>query len=455
MTFTKPESRDEPQELTYRFKDQNWRTFTLTVRARYLEEAGESGTQRLGLPQPFGTSAGKPPSVTVSVPENEELTVADRGNAAFILGDRTPREQVWRPDPAADRADALTVAWQPYRPEVRAVSVVHVFLKPNRVEVLQELRLTMPQAAPEPVGVKLTFARPPGMSEATLRSLLEGGNLSVRRGGTLTSVEAGAVLVTPNRVNPGEDQRLVLEYSLPLPPAGPGGERAPILVPLAAPETATSTETRVRIWPEPGALPRADGDDWSELPVEEVASRVPGETATTDRDRLNRLPVLVLRSTRRTPMLSLRFGESAPPPGVTVLADRALVRVTVREDGSQQYRVGVHLLAVFGRTLDVELPGRVSFGLDLKVQLDGYDVDVEPVDEEGRHSDSGRFARLRLPAQLPEDGSILEISYQLKSSGGGRFQTGLQPPVLRGAGQVPTRWWITLPAQWVPLGPAA
>ena len=50
---------------------------------------------------------------------------------------------------------------------------------------------------------------------------------------------------------------------------------------------ATGGETKVRIWCDAGPLPLAPGGAWLDQNIEEVAG-------------VNRLPVLVLKATRRT-----------------------------------------------------------------------------------------------------------------------------------------------------------
>jgi hypothetical protein len=427
-----PAASDQEQRLTYAFLPGagDWKPFTISFRARYTHEAEEDVTQTLGLPLPRGTAPppderhDAPPPITVSVPDDLELTVPDHGNAAFVPVRRAPQEQAWRPDPAADRADALTVSWRRYQPEVRVSSVANVFLTPGKAHVVQELRLNLPRAAAESNGVKLTFGAA-GRAAAV--------NLSVREGSPVGPAPGG--VVRPVRSDHPDEWRLALEYDVPLTEGGGA-------VPLAVPEGVTSAETRVRVWAETGTPPQAEGDDWAETPVEEVR----GEP---------RLPVLVLRSTRRQPALALRLAAAAAPPGVSVLADRALVRVTVHDNGTQQYRVGVRLLQVFGPYLDVELPDAV-LRLGPEFRLDGVQVDAEAVDEKsGRGSPTGRVARLRLPPSPVREGAVLEIAYQLRPDGD-RFRTGLHPPALRGeAAPVPTRWRVTLPSGWVALGPEA
>jgi hypothetical protein len=441
-------SSEDEERLTYAFlQNESWTTFTLTIRARSGSDLlGESGTRVFQLPLPSDTTIERQP-ITVKVPDDLELTVPEDSNPAFRLVKRSPHEQVWQPE-TADRPYRLTISWRKYQPEVHADSVYHVFLAGDRARVIQELKL---HGISEGKAVKLTFA---GLDrKADLRSILA-DNPIVRKGGDLISVDAGGVVVTPKRSTGTEECRLVLEYFVRLPPEAATGERTSFPIPLLTPEGATRTETRIRVWAEAGALPQLDGGEWFPLPVEEVTGEVPGDPSPLEAERLTRLPILVLRSTSPRPTLVLRCAEK-PKEAVRVLADRALVRVTVKSNGEQQYRVGIRLLQTFGRPLDVKLPAPVAL-VNLKVTLNGLGIDFEAMDEKGQRAGEGSVARLRLPAKPLPPGSILEISYQLDPGRAvnGRYQTVLQPPQLGAeAGRIPTRWRITLPGSQVVLGP--
>src|SRR5207244_2397631 len=94
--------------------------------------------------------------------------------------------------------------------------------------------------------------------------------------------------------------------------------------------------------------------------------------------------------------------------------------------------------------------------LNPRVRLDGKDVSLEIVDENGRRADGGRVGRLRLGPDLLRRPAVLEIEYHLAAgrANSGPMQTTLLPPLLRGdAGQVQTRWLIALPSNLVVLGP--
>jgi hypothetical protein len=442
--------------LTFAFQRRDWNTFTLTLKARYTGAVNEA-RQEFRLPRPRDPAAETAPytvelqTITVVVPPDLELTIPEGGNAALRLTNRKPHEQVWQPEAAAHRPDAVLLAWQRYQPELHAASVFHVTLTPNRARVVQELKLPLPRGATEGSPLKLAFLLPAGVAPEFRSALTE--SLIVRRGGKL-KVDAGGIVVVPERNGSADECRLILEYAVPL----PADTAAGFPVPLLLPEAATTAETRVRVWADAGAQPQLNGSDWFSLPIEEAASEVPGDTPP-EAERLKRLPVLVLRSTAKRPLLSLRLAEAAPKEGASLLADRALVRVTIHNNGSQQYRVSIRLLQTFDRPVDVKLPAPVALLPELKITLNGVRIDPKPVDEKtGQPAGEGSVARLRLPSEIMQPGAILEISYRLDPGRTltSRFQTVLQPPLLAGdAGHIPTRWRITLAGGQVALGPEA
>jgi hypothetical protein len=138
-----------------------------------------------------------------------------------------------------------------------------------------------------------------------------------------------------------------------------------------------------------------------------------------------------------------------------LLARRVLVQAEVGEEGGQSYRARFLLGQLAGRRLDVELPIPAA-AAGLQVLLNGKRVAWSAVDETGQASEGGRAARLLLNPNLVRESSILEVRYHLLPGRGGTglLQTPLQPPVLRGdPGRVPTRWEVTVPANWVTVSP--
>ncbi len=215
----------------------------------------------------------------------------------------------------------------------------------------------------------------------------------------------------------GKEAVLVLEYSFLLPPEKANMEST-FAVPLAVPEQVTRGVTHVRVWSDPGTLPEPAKLDTLPLfgastvgligslggqglilgAAALIPERSPADSGWTRlniekvRTKDKSLPVLVLQAQRVDLPLTLRLAE-VKGERVTVLADRALIRVEVTEGQGHRYRASFFLTQLLTRQLDVELPAPVP-SLGLVVTLDGQQVTPEVVDEEGQHSDSGKVAQL-------------------------------------------------------------
>jgi hypothetical protein len=131
----------------------------------------------------------------------------------------------------------------------------------------------------------------------------------------------------------------------------------------------------------------------------------------------------------------------------TVGVERALVRVTVGEDGAQQVRASYQVSQLAARHLDLELPAPPA-GLNLRVRLD-----QEPVKWK---AEGGRVARLEdLSPGLFRKPVVLEVAYQTApaaADGPARLLATLRAPAVRGdLGRAPLRWLVVLPPDSVPL----
>jgi hypothetical protein len=416
-------------KLSQSASDPSLKPFFVTLEGRYTVEpaplegmAGGSGRAVFGLPRSQG-AIDQGGQVTVRVPPDLEL-LGEPGNPALELVRQTTSEQMWRS--ARRSPERIEVAWQPYRPEVKALAIADVTLAGGQGHVRHEIHFQFSQ----PVPPQVALHTPAGLENFRV---VEGGELArgeeaARRGVRLVHLGDPA----------GLSHVLVLEYDFAV-EEGTRSQKS-FAVPLAVPDRVTQGETRVRVWSEPGQLPSGPGGAWAERNIEEVKGK-------------ERLPALVLQAQRVDAPLSLRLGE--PSPAFTVLVDRAFVRVTVTGAGDQEYRARFLVRQLAGRHLEVEMPAPVAT-LNPRVTLDRNRVDPETVDETGQPAEAGRIIRLRLSPELVQQPSVLEVTYRLPSGRSSHrvLQTILQPPVLRGeAGRVPVRWYLSAPSGWVVLGP--
>jgi hypothetical protein len=368
----------------------------------------------LPRPQPAQDLGGK---ILVSVPRDVELLSPRPGDPTWqnLLPGR--HEYGWSFEQSPDRID---LAWRSFRPELAVEAEVDVLLVGQQAHVEHRLWFPSPPA-PE----QLAFRVPEAIADRF--QVVEHGELlpaDVRNAPTRLVLVRGSV----DRKNP-----LALRYFFPLPDAVPGprgADAAPLAIPLAVPEPA-SGETTVRVWSDTGPLPTLAGGPW--------------EVQPTTRTERGSLPSLVVRSLRPDAPLSLGWGPSASL--VTLVIERALIRVTVDEDGFQSYRASLRVSQLHARTLDVEFPMPLA-QLNLRVLLADREVKVEAVED-------GRVARLHLAPGLVREPAVLDFYYRLAPARTGRLgalQTTLHPPLPRGSsGWVPVRWSVGLPARWLPV----
>ena len=213
-------------------------------------------------------------------------------------------------------------------------------------------------------------------------------------------------------------------------------------IPLVQPPAGTRVETKVRVWADPGVqVHAADNDAWVRLPAEVLPEK-------------DSLPALVLRSVHPKSALALKQRRSTEAAVASVVIDRALVQVTLADEGYQNYRVRFLIARVGARHIDLDMPAPLS-GLNLEVTLDGKKVSLDAIDANGKVVDNGSVLRLGVEPDLYTRPVILDMHYQLapgRARGKGAFHSTLTPPEPRGdvfLGRV--RWQVVTPQGWLAL----
>lgn len=355
------------------------------------------------------------------------------------------QEYTWQGERTILRLD---LAWRAHRPELPVERVVDVILAGQQARVREYLRYQFGSQAPG----RLLLAVPPEVQPHV--KILEGG---IRDAEESRTPDEWAVSIPASA---GKEHQLTLEYTFALdseqrPEATDPAEAAEhrkharstgaargFTVPLIRPVQATRGQTRVRVWCDPGVQPSLAGGSWAESATEIVPEQ-------------ESLPVLVLRGSHDAKLV-LRLSEPAIAHLAPAVADRILVAASVREGGTQSYRVRFLLSKLSARHLDLEMPVLLTRS-DLDVRLDGKRVPLHLVDESGHDTDIGTVLRLQVEPALYHGPVILEVSYQADSSRMQKndfFELTLRPPVLRGAillGRA--RWQVDLPAGWLPVCP--
>jgi hypothetical protein len=379
----------------------------------------------IGLPRPLLTQ-DKGAKLSASVPDGMELLVArDAGTETVPPG---KREQSWR----ADRSPArVELGWQAHRPELVADSLADVMLTERQIVVRQRLRF--PQL-------------PDSLRELVLRSPdFPAGRVPSTERGTLLPRGPGAWGIAL------KEPALTLDYALPLPETEKGSRTRRAAIPLFWPEGATRCTMKVRVWSDTGVQPLLIGGAWEERPTEVVSER-------------DSLPVLVLTGSGVQGAqglefpLTLRLTEPAGTPLTAIAFDRALIQAAIADGGQQNYRARFLLHRIQSRSLDLELPAAPA-AINLEVWLDGKRLTTwQTLDDDGRETETGRIARIRVEPELYRKPVVLDLRYQLPPGRDDRrWQATLSPAALRGnvlPGRV--RWQVATPSDWVivPIGNA-
>jgi hypothetical protein len=392
----------------------------------------------LDLPRPLNM-LDRGAQLTVTLPESMELVFDATGSDVAVPGER---QHTWRWERWPERFE---VAWRPFRSELPVEAIADLTVLGRQSQVRHRIRFL--QAPPKSVVLSVPAAI------ADRVRVTEGGTLEPN--GLLRLADAA-----------GKDHSVILTYSFPLsdgraePPEPAELERGvdqppqagrpmtrQIRVPLVRVLDATRSETKVRVWSEPGTVPLLLQGPWEEQPTESVA----------DQDAL---PSLVLRSGSSTLPLTIGLSEAASVPLAAVVVHHALIHVAVSENGSQSYDVRFLVNRFNGRELEVELPAPPA-RLNPVVSLDGKKVLLNRGQGSGDRgltpdltpTEGATVARLEIEPDLYRRPIIVEIHYEVPPGairGSNPIATTLRPPLLRGAlflGQA--RWQVELPSAWI------
>jgi hypothetical protein len=402
---------------------------TVVLKGEYTLPAGLHRI-RLDLPRPLAIEDGG---------AQVKVEVVDRSLELLVQGPagETPAPGCHMYTAALENAPAyVDLAWRPYRPELPVQIVSDLTFHERDAHARQQ--------------ITFQFAdRPPGEAAQPLRLPARARNLRVTSGGKLLPSQGREVVWVALRPEAAAGAPLVLEYDFLLPgrDAARKKERGPrdaetdeprlFEVPLLWPEQATRAQTKVRLWSAAGTVPALVRPDPAELTWKDRGTEVvPGQG----------LPARVLLADGLGLPLFLRLDPAAPGlAGVAI--DRALVQVTVDDEGTEHYRARFLLSKISAPHLDVRLPA-ASAALSVQVRLAG-----EPVNPE--FHEGGRVVRLPLAPGLFKGPVVLEVSYPLprnQPEPEGLWQTSLHPPEILGnvfLGRV--RWQVALPGSWVPV----
>jgi hypothetical protein len=415
-------------------------------KARYKPEERAS----LKLPRPQGTIESC--DVKLEAPADVEVLLnnAEQVNLELSRQPR-PNEQTWRTRGVPADELAIDVSWRRYRPELRAVSVVDLTLNGSAGHVHHELRLQLPMVPPPFVTLRI----PPAVGDSLQIQDEQGQDLRPIKGEPRDpkwETESDAAFRIPVLTKDGgKEWRLELRYTTRLSQkerAPQAGE--PFLVPLVALEQATAGDLKVRIWSDPGVLPRAASPRWEEQNIEEIKDRP--------------LPVLVLHATKLDAPLRLVLADQAA--GFSALVERALMRVKLEEGGAQSWQARFQFRQLADPDLDILMPAPVVTLANAQFFFNYHKVTPIVINDKGEISGGGSIVRLHLPRLAStskrggEEGAnrkpaVLEVLFQSPPGGSsaGPLHTTLDPPRILRATAAPTCWQVSVPPGRVLLAP--
>jgi hypothetical protein len=422
---------DKPhRQATIKIQKQS-RPFVLKWPGLYtlLEKEQQTGGHlKLELPRCLQTLDRGGQVTAILPPEGWELASGGSLSEDLRPGER---EYTWRSDRAPLRAE---VGWRPYRPESAVDSVADLTLSGHQARVRHQFHLHWSQAPAS----QLRLDIPPSLKN---RVGIEPKEARLQPDGTV-------LLAKPLE----KDRTLTLEYSFPLPPAAESLLSEPvnpqaiavgraqtlaasrsrrIEVPLVGVEGATRSETKIRVWSEPGIQPALVKGPWEERPTEVVAGQ-------------DSVPILVLRSLSPNASLRLELMDVAGIRSPAILIDRALIQVEITPENFQHYRARFLVTRINARRLDIHLPDP-AVGTIPQVFLGGKQFPLQ--------SAEGDAIRLSLEPDLFPKPVVCEVRYQIASggrNGNGILRTTLHPPELEQAVFLgPVRWEVVYPPGWL------
>ncbi len=372
-------------------------------------EQQQGGHLKIELPRCSQTLDRGGQITAILPPEGWELVSGTSLSEEFQPGER---ECTWR----SDRAPLLAeLTWRAYRPEFVVNSVADLTLAAGLGRVRHQFHFTLPQGSLSQFRLHI----PPALKNR------------VRLGTKEAKLESDGTVLLAKSLE--KERSLTLEYSFPVPLArgsqpDSGGA---IDVPLVRVEQAARSETKIRIWSEPGIQPVLVQGPWEESPTEVVAGQ-------------DSLPILVLRSLGPDTSLRLQLTEVAGLHSTSVLIDRALIQVSITQENIQSYLARFLLSRINARRLDIQLPGPPA-GPIPQVFLGGKRLPVQ--------SAEGGAIRLSVEPQLFREPVVLEIAFKAISegrNGNGVLQTTLYPPLIKqGVFLGAVRWEVTYPPSWI------
>ena len=331
---------------------------------------------RLELPRPLNTQE-RGAKVTILADDRIELLHGPEG-AEEPVPERNHFELTAEKTPAV-----VHLAWRPNQREVVTQATIDVDVHENSAQVQQTLRFPRDRsvAGPEAKNAPIALNVPRSFEKAPL---VEGAKvLNFERG-------RGTLWVLPS-ADAGEFVELKLQYDLSI--ADKQFEVTPVW-----PAHGSQEDVKVRIWTSPGVAVRLTPEarvKWKERSTELVRER-------------DHFPSLVLAGYGANLPLTLEIDASGSTSPAAFLADRALVRVRVAEDGSQQVQARYWIRKINAPFVDVELPLAMS-----RLREPSITLGTHRLTQWKKLDGAEKVLRLELHPDLATLPARLEIAYTI------------------------------------------
>lgn len=309
-------------------------------------------------------------------------------------------------------AATVTLAWQPYRPELIATLTADVTLGDRQMIVTETLTLTIPN----PI-------------ERTIRLRGPVTAAGLRANPPLTPTGAGeyALALPPDKKGIVQ----TISYAVPLPVKSGETELA---IGLFWPEDATHTHATVRIWGPSGKRIASVAGPWREEP-----SAVP-----LDRDSWPWICVSATRSAgEAVPSLGLSLADYEPAFGSDTVVERAEYLATVARGTESRMKARFWLSRWPGSGIDVLVPTESA----VECYVEGRRV--ESIVQIGS-MDNPRVVRIPLPESRPGRTPAL-VEIRLSMANGLLTNRNPVPTIPRAAFRSPPQWSLWGPASRIAL----
>lgn len=382
----------------------------------------ESRRIRMELPRPLNTQdrGGK---VSIQADDRIEL-LHGPADAEEPVPDRDRFEQKFDQTPAF-----VELAWRPFQREIVAQATIDIDLHEHSAQVQQALRFPRPRqaAASDLKNPLIELLVPPGIDNPTAKF-----------GGQITSHDRVHHKAWLRPSADSGDVDVVLQYDLAV-------KDQRLNVTPIWPAEASQKDVKVRVWTPAGVQTRLSDDTlqrgiWKERSIEVVPDK-------------KQFPSLVVVGYAANLPLAVEIGEAAGTSLAAFLADRALIQVTMAEDGSQQVQARYLVRKLNAPHLDVELP------LPPLRLRDGptFTLGKNSLNQWKAIDANGNVVRVQLHPDQVKLPALLEISYTIPAEGMERnsfWRTTLYAPIFRSEvviGQM--RWQLSAPAPLLAAAP--